>query len=571
MKKIINLLSVLIPVLVIGQTQTENYIKTNIYKVESTAVINTPTAIEANQNITYFDGLGRPIQEVAHQQSGSGKDIVVPIEYDVFGRQIKEYLPYVPTAAASLNYKSTALTDVGAFYNTAAYENTLNPFAQKEFEASPLNRVLKQAAPGEDWKLGNGHEIRFDYQTNNNADQVRRFGVSFTGGNKNNPYLEDNGIYATSQLYKTIVKDENWKINQTYPDDHTTQEFKDKQDRIVLKRNFDAGKWHDTYYVYDDYGNLTYVLPPKASTYNTIAQAYNDQVIFVDADFFVSIGGESNYCSIYGNKTDNYFGLSFYASGFTSGTILKSGKIAHLNFTPNLPNMSLGNIMVLNANGESVVGATAYIQDGDLYFSSTGAAVYLNEDGEFWFQTDNFANSALVAFDRTALNDLIYQYKYDKGKRLVEKKLPGKDWEYIVYDKLDRPVLTQDANLRLTQKWLFTKYDVLGRAAYTGIHTNGTYLNRIDMQNYFDTQNDVAAKMYESKASTGTGYDSSYYSNTNFPNTGIEIHTINYYDDYNFDTKGGTPVAPLVETKGLATGNKVRVLGTASWITNVNG
>ncbi|CAD0002417.1 DUF6443 domain-containing protein [Flavobacterium salmonis] len=569
MKNII-LLLILLPSLLIGQTQTENYIKTTTYKVESTTIITDPTNTQANQNVTYFDGLGRPIQEVAHQQSGTGKDIVTATEYDAFGRQVKEYLPYVP-AAASLNYKSTALTDVGTFYNTATYENTLNPFSQKEFEASPLNRVLKQAAPGEDWKLGNAHEIRLDYQTNTNTDQVKRFGVSFIGDNKNSPYLEDNGIYATSQLYKIIIKDENWKANQTFSDDHTTQEFKDKQDRIVLKRSFDTGKWHDTYYVYDDYGNLTYVLPPKAATYNTIAQAYTNQEIFEDhADFFVN-GVENDYCMIYIYKAYNDFGLAFYASNFTSGTILKSGKIAHLNFSPNLPNMSLGNIMVLNANGESVIGATAYIQDGDLYFSSTGAAVYPDQNGEFWFQTQNFANSALVAFDRTALNDLIYQYKYDKRNRLVEKKLPGKDWEYIVYDELDRPVLTQDANLRLNQKWLFTKYDVLGRTAYTGIHTNGTYLSRIDMQNYFDTQNDVASKMYETKATSGTGYDSSYYSNTNFPNTNIEIHTINYYDDYNFDINGSNPVTPVVNTKGLATGNKVRILGTTNWTTNVSG
>ena len=31
---------------------------------------------------------------------------------------------------------------------------------------SPLNRVLKQAAPGQDWRLNGGHEIKFDYQTN---------------------------------------------------------------------------------------------------------------------------------------------------------------------------------------------------------------------------------------------------------------------------------------------------------------------------------------------------------------------------------------------------------------------
>jgi hypothetical protein len=90
MKKIINLILVLLPTLMIGQTQTENYIKTVTYKVPTlTAVIN-PTVVQATQNTTYFDGLGRPMQQIANQQSASGKDIITHIEYDNFGRQIEE-------------------------------------------------------------------------------------------------------------------------------------------------------------------------------------------------------------------------------------------------------------------------------------------------------------------------------------------------------------------------------------------------------------------------------------------------------------------------------------------------
>ncbi len=39
----------------------------------------------------------------------------------------------------------------------------------------------------------------------------------------------------------------------------------------------------------------------------------------------------------------------------------------------------------------------------------------------------------------------------------------------MVYDKADRLVLTQDANLRSQGKWMFTKYDQLSRPIYTGI------------------------------------------------------------------------------------------------------
>src|SRR5690606_36316301 len=71
-----------------------------------------------------------------------------------------------------------------------------------------------------------------------------------------------------------------------------------------------------------------------------------------------------------------------------------------------------------------------------------------------------------------ALNGLCYQYVYDHRNRLVEKRLPDKDWEYIVYDKLDRPVATGPTHSPFiednTKGWLITKYDRLNRPIITG-------------------------------------------------------------------------------------------------------
>jgi hypothetical protein len=96
------------------------------------------------------------------------------------------------------------------------------------------------------------------------------------------------------------------------------------------------------------------------------------------------------------------------------------------------------------------------------------------------------ATAANIAELNAKLNSLCYQYKYDKYNRPAEKKLPGKGWEYVIYDKQNRPILTQDANLRTTtntfgQKgWMFTKYDGFGRTVYTGFYANtGT---RADIQ-----------------------------------------------------------------------------------------
>jgi RHS repeat-associated protein len=593
MKKILSLL-VLLPMMIFSQSKTENYIKTTTYKVPTITAITNPTINQANQNITYFDGLGRPIQQVAYKQSGlagAEKDIVTPIAYDGFGRQDKDYLPYVPSTTASMNYIPTALTDALSYYDATKYDAdfpgmttaNINPYSQKEFEASPLNRVLKQAAPGKDWKLGNGHEIRLDYQTNTNADQVKRFGVSFIGGNTEAPYLEDNGIYDPPQLYKTITKDENWSSTQTYPKEHTTEEFKDKEGRVILKRTFDNIKWLDTYYVYDDYGNLTYVLPPKVFTYSSLSQNFEGQYTYrstESGDMNPISTDPSEWIELYITKNGEdslYFNISGYIG---QGSVLQSGLVSDLDFTPSLPNMTLGNIILPGVNGDSVVAGEAYIENGNLYFSSTGAEIY--PYGEYPPVTIEFtinlsshqANFIPAPLDRATLEDLIYQYKYDYRNRLVEKKLPGKQWEYIVYDKLDRVVLTQDALLRTANKWLFTKYDAFSRPVYTGEYINTTVgqTSRAGVQALAN----ASSNLFENKQGVNTVNGTTvYYSNIAFPNVGINLFTINYYDDYSFDLNGGGTalsynITPITNAKGLATGSKVRVLGTPNWITNVS-
>ncbi|MFL9835855.1 RHS repeat-associated core domain-containing protein, partial [Chryseobacterium sp. ST-37] len=69
-------------------------------------------------------------------------------------------------------------------------------------------------------------------------------------------------------------------------------------------------------------------------------------------------------------------------------------------------------------------------------------------------QDNGFADGEEIP--QTVLDNLCYQYRYDGRNRLVEKKLPGKGWEYMVYDKADRLIMTRDANLEQKGKWLIT-------------------------------------------------------------------------------------------------------------------
>ena len=57
--------------MVIAQTPTvtENYVRSKTYKVATTTSMPSPTPAQAAQSVTYFDGLGRPIQQIANAQS----------------------------------------------------------------------------------------------------------------------------------------------------------------------------------------------------------------------------------------------------------------------------------------------------------------------------------------------------------------------------------------------------------------------------------------------------------------------------------------------------------------------
>lgn len=468
MRKILLYIVMLLPMFAIAQSTDQNWVKKITYKDSTKTAIATPTAAQAVTQVSYLDALGRPIQIVAHAQSNSGKDIVTHIEYDSIGRQVREYLPFVDNGTASLNIKTN---QVSTFYGSnnvsltgnPGFEITDYPFSEKQLENSPLNRVLKQAAPGEDWRMGFGNEIEFDYQTNTTADAVKQF--VFTSNWDPNKGLYDIPTSLTPSnynddfiLFKTITKDENW----TSGNNNTTQEFKNKEGQVVLKRAFsdykdsngnliESASKHDTYYIYDQFGNLTFVIPPLVDTTITI--------------------------------------------------------------------------------------------------------------------TD------------TVLNNMCYQYRYDYRNRLVEKRLPGKHWEFIVYDKLDRVVATGPAynpygSDDTNKGWMLTKYDVFNRPVYTAWYSAPVDVtaDRKALQGIYNN----ATTLSESKTLSVTTIDSisTKYTNSVTPSAFILL-TVNYYDNYDYPDAPTVPSTlpdstfPIVtNVKGLPTGSWVRVLDVANSTTS---
>lgn len=179
--------------------------------------------------------------------------------------------------------------------------------------------------------------------------------------------------------------------------------------------------------------------------------------------------------------------------------------------------------------------------------------------------------------DETNLGKLGYQYRYDAKGRQVEKKLPGKEWEYFVYDKLDRVVMTQDANMGGSKKWLFTKFDKLGRTVFTGIYISTNNYESAGRQAE-QNQLNAATTFFESRSTGGfaaTG-EMAYYTNSVYPTAFSAILSINYYDTYPQGSVArpasifgktiiSDDVNQLINTKTLPTASYVKNLENDSW------
>ncbi len=238
------------------------------------------------QETTYFDGLGRTIQFVSKETSTASnntlQDLVSFLQYDNLGRSTQQYLPY-PTGGDPGKFK-TSTNDQTTFY-TANYNET-NPWGRTDLENSPLNRIMKEVSPGSHRLTNNiGTSFIYDFNDGNNiSEKVHVWRIGYVPGAL--PAGSALDIYQAGSLLKTVITDERGK---------KVVEYKDRVGNSILKKvqlkESGAGLtdehdgWLCTYYVYDDFNRLRFVITPKAvaylDTHNwTINQAIADELCF---------------------------------------------------------------------------------------------------------------------------------------------------------------------------------------------------------------------------------------------------------------------------------------------------
>ena len=222
-----------------------------------------------------------------------------------------------------------------------------------------------------------------------------------------------------------------------------------------------------------------------------------------------------------------------------------------------------------------------------VYDNLNNLRLVIQPKGVQLLENGGWSNSALTDI----LDILCFRYEYDERNRMIRKKIPGKGEEWMVYDRWDRLVLTQDANLRLNHNWLYTKYDNLNRPIITGSHHDPFTLSLAGMINNVK-ENESWQIRYETRNNSNVGYtltqsypyqgDQSVYTITFYDDyawmatSGSQISSarVTTYDNYLLPVSGAAPYAdPLTQSlsvNGLVTGVFARIMETPYFINTVN-
>lgn len=217
-----------------AQSSDQNYV--SVYRNTGPS-----TAVAEHQ---YFDGLGRLVEKVSENLSPSnGVDLVETVNYDSFGRVSKK------------SKKVSVTGNSGKFYSPSQGDYIADykePFAYAEYfyENTPLGRQLRERGPGAAWIMQSKGRTT-SYLSNSQTSHLACLNFSFKNG-----YLNNNNYYPDGAL--TVVKAQDEDGRQAY-------EFKDGEGRLLLSRKVCSNMDIDTYYVYDDKGDLCLVLPPEAA------------------------------------------------------------------------------------------------------------------------------------------------------------------------------------------------------------------------------------------------------------------------------------------------------------------
>lgn len=211
-----------------AQSTEMNYVQTKTFLDESGTTFL--------RHIDYYDELGHVLETVDVGLNTSGTPVVSRMEYDT---RLKLECQWLPTPSSGLEF----IKDVSDMASNT-YDDGL-PYSINEYD--DFQELTSSWKPGESWEEHNVATTRSVVP----GGEVKKYSVNGNGE------LCVNGTYPYGILTCTTATDE---------DGHKTSVYANMHGETILERRFenndDDNDAYDTYYVYDTYGRLRYVLPP---------------------------------------------------------------------------------------------------------------------------------------------------------------------------------------------------------------------------------------------------------------------------------------------------------------------
>ena len=228
-------------------------------------------------SIVQMDASGRTLQSIGFRGSPTGKDLVSTNSFDKFGRNKYSFLP-VEADQITGTYVSNYLQLAKTFYRDSI------PYSEVSiYEASPMNRVYKSFGAGKSWR-DNNKTMSMSYLTG--GEYIKKYNILSNGDvSSAYNYINEPGYIGSGyELSVKVMTDERGS---------SVKEYTDKSGNVIQKsvQVDDSETYLQTAYVYNNYGQLKYIVPPNAF-YRTLFNETDNP----DANFF-----EEN---IYGFRQD---------------------------------------------------------------------------------------------------------------------------------------------------------------------------------------------------------------------------------------------------------------------------
>lgn len=195
------------------------------------------------EHVDYDNGLGDMLLQVELGASPGGKSIVSYMEYDNQRRLSKRWLPVAVSGNGMLGGETLKQIANELYSDAFPYQETI-------YELSPQGDKIKEFNPGSDMRSA-GHYNKYSMLTSIAGNDSLFCKCIRSVGDE---------LYEQESFYSPfkVMRHEDEEGNSVL-------EFYDANEKMILSRLQSGNKYLSTYYVYDQLGNLSYVIPPALS------------------------------------------------------------------------------------------------------------------------------------------------------------------------------------------------------------------------------------------------------------------------------------------------------------------